>query len=56
MEHFVFRHRCDQLLVNVPDLTRRIFAEVGSLFEQGKLALLPRTDRSITMKPHPRFG
>nr|WP_323687389.1 SDR family NAD(P)-dependent oxidoreductase [Rhizobium sp. AN68] len=31
----------DQLLVNAPDLTRRIFAEVGSLFEQGKLAPLP---------------
>ncbi|MGQ2917232.1 type I polyketide synthase [Rhizobium oryzihabitans] len=31
----------DQLLVNAPDLTRRIFAEVGSLFAQGKLVPLP---------------
>ena len=31
----------DQLLINAPALTRRIFAEIGELFEAGKLAPLP---------------
>ncbi len=31
----------DQLLVNAPDLTRRIFMEIGALFEEGKLTPLP---------------
>ncbi|NTJ06672.1 type I polyketide synthase [Rhizobium lusitanum] len=31
----------DQLLVNVPDLTRRIFAEIGQLFAEEKLTPLP---------------
>ncbi|SER92251.1 Acyl transferase domain-containing protein [Rhizobium sp. NFR03] len=31
----------DQLLVNQPDLTKRIFAEVGQLFEEGKFVPLP---------------
>ena len=31
----------DQLLVNVPDLTRRIFTEIGQLFAEEKLAALP---------------
>ena len=31
----------DQLLVNVPDLTRRIFAEIGQLFADEKLTPLP---------------
>ncbi|TXI01863.1 MAG: acyltransferase domain-containing protein, partial [Rhizobium sp.] len=31
----------DQLLVNVPDVTRRIFAEIGELFAQEKLTPLP---------------
>lgn len=31
----------DQLLVNVPDLTRRIFAEIGQLFADEKLRPLP---------------
>ncbi|WP_085043829.1 type I polyketide synthase [Ensifer aridi] len=31
----------DQLLVNAPELTRRIFTEIGALFEQGRLTPLP---------------
>jgi len=31
----------DQLLVNAPDLTKRIFTEIGALFEEGKLVPLP---------------
>lgn len=31
----------DQLLVNQPGLTRRIFMEIGALFEEGKLSPLP---------------
>ena len=31
----------DQLLVNVPDLTRRIFREIGQLFAEEKLTPLP---------------
>ncbi|MFK0163914.1 beta-ketoacyl synthase N-terminal-like domain-containing protein [Rhizobium sp. NPDC090279] len=31
----------DQLLVNVPDLTRRIFTEIGQLFAEEKLTPLP---------------
>jgi acyl transferase domain-containing protein/NADPH:quinone reductase-like Zn-dependent oxidoreductase/acyl carrier protein len=31
----------DQLLVNQPDLTKRIFTEVGQLFEEGKFVPLP---------------
>lgn len=31
----------DQLLVNQPGLTKRIFMEIGSLFEQGRLTPLP---------------
>jgi acyl transferase domain-containing protein/NADPH:quinone reductase-like Zn-dependent oxidoreductase/acyl carrier protein len=31
----------DQLLVNVPDLTRRIFGEIGQLFAEEKLTPLP---------------
>ncbi|PST21171.1 beta-ketoacyl synthase [Rhizobium sp. JAB6] len=31
----------DQLLVNVPDLTRRIFREIGQLFTEEKLTPLP---------------
>lgn len=31
----------DQLLINEPELTRRIFREVGALFADGKLAPLP---------------
>ncbi|MDQ0318929.1 acyl transferase domain-containing protein/NADPH:quinone reductase-like Zn-dependent oxidoreductase/acyl carrier protein/short-subunit dehydrogenase [Pararhizobium capsulatum DSM 1112] len=31
----------DQLLVNAPDLTKRIFTEIGTLFEEGKLVPLP---------------
>ncbi len=31
----------DQLLVNAPELTKRIFTEIGALFEEGKLAPLP---------------
>ncbi|WP_275788530.1 type I polyketide synthase [Pararhizobium gei] len=31
----------DQLLVNAPDLTKRIFTEIGALFEEGKLTPLP---------------
>jgi acyl transferase domain-containing protein/NADPH:quinone reductase-like Zn-dependent oxidoreductase/acyl carrier protein/short-subunit dehydrogenase len=31
----------DQLLVNVPEVTRRIFAEVGALFAERKLTALP---------------
>lgn len=31
----------DQLLVNVPDVTRRIFTEVGRLFSERKLTALP---------------
>jgi acyl transferase domain-containing protein/NADPH:quinone reductase-like Zn-dependent oxidoreductase/acyl carrier protein/short-subunit dehydrogenase len=31
----------DQLLVNAPELTKRIFTEIGALFEEGKLVPLP---------------
>ncbi|MCA1443604.1 SDR family NAD(P)-dependent oxidoreductase [Ensifer sp. IC4062] len=31
----------DQLLVNAPALTKRIFMEIGALFEEGKLTPLP---------------
>ncbi|SEL45448.1 Acyl transferase domain-containing protein [Xaviernesmea oryzae] len=31
----------DQLLVNQPDLTRRIFTEIGALFDDGRLSPLP---------------
>ncbi|MCZ4090372.1 type I polyketide synthase [Sinorhizobium psoraleae] len=31
----------DQLLVNAPELTKRIFIEIGALFEEGKLTPLP---------------
>ncbi|KIP97611.1 beta-ketoacyl synthase [Agrobacterium tumefaciens] len=31
----------DQLLVRAPDLTRRIFADIGTLFSDGKLTPLP---------------
>ena len=31
----------DQLLVNAPELTKRIFTEIGTLFEEGKLVPLP---------------
>ncbi|SIQ59269.1 Acyl transferase domain-containing protein [Rhizobium sp. RU20A] len=31
----------DQLLVNQPSLTRRIFTEIGALFEEGRLSPLP---------------
>ncbi|WP_026186556.1 type I polyketide synthase [Ensifer sp. BR816] len=31
----------DQLLVNQPDLTKRIFMEIGALFEEGRLTPLP---------------
>ncbi|OLP53198.1 beta-ketoacyl synthase [Rhizobium rhizosphaerae] len=31
----------DQLLVNQPDLTRRIFTEIGALFDDGRLMPLP---------------
>jgi NADPH:quinone reductase-like Zn-dependent oxidoreductase/acyl carrier protein/short-subunit dehydrogenase len=31
----------DQLLVNQPELTKRIFMEIGALFEDGKLTPLP---------------
>lgn len=31
----------DQLLVNQPELTRRIFLEIGALFEEGRLTPLP---------------
>ncbi len=31
----------DQLLVNQPDLTKRIFMEIGALFDQGRLTPLP---------------
>ncbi|MEI2298060.1 type I polyketide synthase [Ensifer sp. MJa1] len=31
----------DQLLVNQPKLTKRIFTEIGALFEEGKLTPLP---------------
>ncbi len=31
----------DQLLVNQPGLTKRIFTEIGALFDEGKLAPLP---------------
>ncbi len=31
----------DQLLVNQPALTRRIFTEIGALFEEGRLSPLP---------------
>ncbi|KOF19764.1 beta-ketoacyl synthase [Ensifer adhaerens] len=31
----------DQLLVNAPSLTKRIFTEIGALFEDGKLTPLP---------------
>ncbi|WP_341857991.1 type I polyketide synthase [Sinorhizobium medicae] len=31
----------DQLLVKAPDLTKRIFMEIGALFEEGKLTPLP---------------
>lgn len=31
----------DQLLVNQPELTKRIFMEIGALFEQGRLTPLP---------------
>ncbi|WP_421616706.1 SDR family NAD(P)-dependent oxidoreductase [Agrobacterium tumefaciens] len=31
----------DQLLINAPELTRRIFREIGTLFAEGKLVPLP---------------
>jgi acyl transferase domain-containing protein/NADPH:quinone reductase-like Zn-dependent oxidoreductase/acyl carrier protein len=31
----------DQLLLNVPELTKRIFAEIGQLFSDGKLTPIP---------------
>ncbi|KQV43996.1 MULTISPECIES: type I polyketide synthase [unclassified Rhizobium] len=31
----------DQLLVNAPELTKKIFTEIGTLFEEGKLVPLP---------------